>query len=72
MQLKGNDEVRQDAVMEQVFVLVNDLLRQDAGTRRRKLQIRTYKVIPLQNQNGLIEFVANTAPLGSCLSRLYE
>lgn len=58
--------------MEQVFVLVNDLLRQDVETRRRKLHIRTYKVIPLQGQHGLLEFVANTAPLGSCLSRLYE
>ncbi|GAA6062607.1 hypothetical protein JCM10212_004902 [Sporobolomyces blumeae] len=70
--LKGDDEVRQDAVMEQVFVLVNDLLAQDTATRRRKLRIRTYKVIPLQNRNGLLEFVANTAPLGSCLQRLYD
>ncbi|GAA5930447.1 DNA-binding protein kinase TEL1 [Sporobolomyces koalae] len=70
--LKGDDEVRQDAVMEQIFVLVNDLLKRDIGTRRRKLHIRTYKVIPLPDSNGLIEFVANTTPLGSCLQRLYD
>ncbi|GAA6019897.1 hypothetical protein JCM11491_004857 [Sporobolomyces phaffii] len=70
--LKGDDEVRQDAVMEQIFVLVNDLLRRDVETRRRRLHIRTYKVIPLRNSNGLIEFVANTSPLGGCLGRLYD
>ncbi|GAA5937662.1 hypothetical protein JCM1841_000247 [Sporobolomyces salmonicolor] len=70
--VKGDDDIRQDAVMEQVFTLVNNLLEQDAETRRRKLRIRTYKVIPLQNRNGLLEFVANTAPLGTCLSRLYD
>jgi ataxia telangiectasia mutated family protein len=58
--------------MEQLFTLVNDLLKRDEGGRRRKLHIRTYKIVPLQRRNGLIEFAANTAPLGSCLSRLYE
>ncbi|GAA5887702.1 hypothetical protein JCM16303_003731 [Sporobolomyces ruberrimus] len=70
--LKGDDEVRQDAVMEQTFDLVNTILSRDVDTRRRRLQIRTYKVIPLQGSNGLIEFVANTSPLGSCLQRLYD
>lgn len=58
--------------MEQIFALVNNFLAQDVETRRRRLKIRTYKVIPLQNLNGLIEFVANTVPLGSSLAKLYE
>ena len=58
--------------MEQAFELVNRLLARDEGGRRRNLKIRTYKVIPLQNSNGLIEFVANTAPLGNFLVGLYE
>jgi ataxia telangiectasia mutated family protein len=58
--------------MEQAFQLVNNLLARDDAGRRRKLRIRTYKVVPLQNKNGLIEFVANTEPLGNFLSRLYE
>ncbi|GAA5948981.1 hypothetical protein JCM3765_003976 [Sporobolomyces pararoseus] len=70
--LKGDDDLRQDAVMEQIFALVNDFLAQDVETRRRRLKIRTYKVIPLQNSNGLIEFVANTVPLGSSLGKLYD
>ncbi|GAA5821356.1 hypothetical protein JCM3770_006348 [Rhodotorula araucariae] len=70
--LKGDDDIRQDAVMEQAFELVNSLLARDDGGRRRKLKIRTYKVVPLQNSNGLIEFVANTAPLGNFLQGLYD
>ena len=58
--------------MEQAFDLVNSLLAKDEGGRRRNLRIRTYKVVPLQNRNGLLEFVRNTVPLGSILASLYE
>lgn len=60
---EGNDDMRQDAVMEQVFDLVNGVLERDRETRRRKLNVRDYKVIPLASQAGLLEFVENTAPL---------
>ena len=39
----GNDDLRQDAVMQQFFSLVNYLLQADAKTRKRHLKIRTYK-----------------------------
>lgn len=58
--------------MEQVFTLVNTLLDRDESTRRRKLHIRTYKVVPLQNATGLIEFVKDTRALGSMIEPLYE
>ncbi|GAA5876129.1 hypothetical protein JCM3774_003506 [Rhodotorula dairenensis] len=69
---KGDDDIRQDAVMEQAFDLVNSLLAKDEGGRRRKLRIRTYKVVPLQNRNGLLEFVRDTVPLGTILGSLYD
>ena len=40
----GNDDLRQDAVMQQFFWLVNQLLRQQPRTQRRNLFVRTYKV----------------------------
>ncbi|KAJ3557512.1 hypothetical protein NP233_g11720 [Leucocoprinus birnbaumii] len=58
-----NDDLRQDAVMEQVFDVVNAVLCRDRQTKRRELRVRGYKVIPLDSQSGLIEFVANTTPL---------
>jgi ataxia telangiectasia mutated family protein len=42
--LPGKDDLRQDAVMQQVFGLMNTLLRNDPNTRKRRLQIRQYKV----------------------------
>jgi serine-protein kinase ATM len=64
---EGNDDLRQDAVMEQVFELVNNILRHDRETKRRDLTIRDYKVIPLSSQAGVLEFVGNTIPLGNWL-----
>lgn len=62
--LKGNtDDLRQDAIMEQVFEQVNKLLAKDKETKKRGLKFRTYKVVPLGPQAGLIEFVLNSIPL---------
>jgi len=41
---KGKDDLRQDAVMEQVFSVANMLLQQNTETRKKKLKMRTYKV----------------------------
>lgn len=49
--------------MVQVFEVVNHVLHQDRETRRRNLNIRDYKVIPLASQAGLLEFVGHTSTL---------
>ncbi|KAH7384291.1 hypothetical protein DE146DRAFT_222027 [Phaeosphaeria sp. MPI-PUGE-AT-0046c] len=59
----GNDDLRQDAIMEQVFDQVSRLLRNHTATRIRNIGIRTYKVLPLSTRSGLMEFVQNTIPL---------
>ncbi|KAF8634560.1 hypothetical protein AX17_004150 [Amanita inopinata Kibby_2008] len=69
---EGNDDLRQDAVMEQVFDLVNYVLHRDRETRKRDLKIRGYKVIPLSSQAGLLEFVVNTSPIREFLYRAHE
>ncbi|KAL4065878.1 hypothetical protein V8B97DRAFT_1932474 [Scleroderma yunnanense] len=60
---EGNDDLRQDAVMEQVFELVNTVLRCNRETKRRDLKVRGYTVLPLAAQAGVIEFVENTTTL---------
>ncbi len=59
----GNDDLRQDSIMEQVFEQVSNLLKDHRETRQRQLGIRTYKVLPLTMNAGIIEFVSNTVPL---------
>ncbi|KAJ3031446.1 hypothetical protein HDV00_008352 [Rhizophlyctis rosea] len=66
--VKGNDDLRQDAVLSKIFSILNVLLRKDLETRKRNLSIRTYKVVPLAPRAGLLEWVENTAPFGE-LSR---
>jgi phosphatidylinositol kinase/protein kinase (PI-3 family) len=39
--VKGGDDMRQDAVMEQVFENINFLLNRDCETKKRQLGIRT-------------------------------
>ncbi|KAG2364853.1 hypothetical protein BDR07DRAFT_1400476 [Suillus spraguei] len=68
---EGNDDMRQDAVMEQVFHLCNMVLRYDKETRRRNLNVRDYKVLPLATQAGVIEFVGNTVPLQKWLQEAH-
>lgn len=69
---KRDDDLRQDAVMQQVFRVVNELLHADRKTRERRLTIRTYAVLPLGPQCGMLEFVSNTVPLGEVLLALHE
>ena len=68
----GSDDLRQDSIMEQVFEQVSRLLQTQRATRQRKLGIRTYKVLPLTPQAGIIEFVPNTLPLHDYLSPAHQ
>ncbi|CAG80568.1 YALI0D03888p [Yarrowia lipolytica CLIB122] len=68
----GKDDMRQDAIMEQVFCRVNQYFLGDPETRKRGLSIRTYNVVPMGPRAGMIEFVANTESLQAALVPLHE
>jgi ataxia telangiectasia mutated family protein len=63
----GRDDLRQDAIMEQVFEEVSKMLSNHKATRQRDLKVRTYKVIPLAKTSGVIEFVPNSMPINDFL-----
>ena len=69
--MKGLDDSRQDAVIQQAFGLMNKLLARDEISRSRDLRIKTYKVIPLAEKTGIIEFVKNTKSLADILLPAY-
>ena len=48
----GNDDLRQDAVMQQLFGVVNRLLADDGATRARRLRVGTYRVVPFTPARG--------------------
>ncbi|XP_066845922.1 serine-protein kinase ATM isoform X1 [Anser cygnoides] len=70
--VKGRDDLRQDAVMQQVFQMCNTLLQQNTETRKRKLAIRRYKVVPLSQKSGVLEWCSGTTPLGEFLVNIEE
>ena len=61
--VKGKDDLRQDAVMQQVFGLLNTLLRKDENAQRKRLHIRTYKVVAMSQRSGVLEWCQNTTPI---------
>jgi ataxia telangiectasia mutated family protein len=72
--VKGEDEIRQDAVMEQVFGYVNELLSNgdlsDSLNEIRRttgaghLRLVTYNIVPLSPASGVLEWVDHTIPFG--------
>uniref|UniRef100_A0A060TA48 Serine/threonine-protein kinase Tel1 n=1 Tax=Blastobotrys adeninivorans TaxID=409370 RepID=A0A060TA48_BLAAD len=72
MLIKGHDDMRQDAIMQQVFDQVNAFFKRDERTRTRKLSIRTYKVVPLGHSAGIIEFIKNSIALNDSLVHAHE
>uniref|UniRef100_A0A8C2EDE4 Serine/threonine-protein kinase ATR n=1 Tax=Cyprinus carpio TaxID=7962 RepID=A0A8C2EDE4_CYPCA len=72
MMCKPKDDLRKDCRLMEFNCLINKSLRKDAESRRRDLHIRTYAVIPLNEECGIIEWVNNTAGLRHILTKLYK
>ncbi|KAG5487915.1 hypothetical protein LSCM1_08230 [Leishmania martiniquensis] len=67
--LKAGDDMRQDALIEQVFATANRLFRRRSATR--PLRIRTFAIVPLAPTAGILQWVEHTTPLGEYLTGHY-
>lgn len=64
--VKGEDDIRQDAVMQQVFATVNTIFsnqRMKSTSSNRKLHICTYSCVPMSPRSGVLEWVMDTMPI---------
>ncbi len=61
--LKGNDELRQDLVIQQSFNIINKLFNADDEARKRRLFMRTYNVVLLSPSAGILEMVCHSQSL---------
>ncbi|KAL2643558.1 hypothetical protein R1flu_011145 [Riccia fluitans] len=68
---KPKDDLRKDARMMEFTTMINRLLQKDPKSRRRKLYIRTFAVIPLTEDCGMIEWVLHTRGLRHILQDIY-
>lgn len=69
---KPKDDLRKDARLMDFNAIINKLLKSNSESRRRKLRIRTYGVVTLNEECGLIEWVPNTVPFRAVLLKHYD
>ena len=65
------DTLRKDARIMEVEQITNKLLNRDPESRKRSLRIRTYAVIPLNEDCGIVEWVQNMSPFRSAVEEQY-
>ena len=68
---KPRDDLRKDARLMEFDSMINKLLQSNSESRRRRLYIRTYAVIILNEECGLIEWVPNTVAFRQILTKHY-
>jgi len=69
---KPKDDLRKDCRLMEFNSMINKLLKKDPETRRRQLYIRTYAVVPLNEECGIIEWVNNTIGFRHILNSIYR
>lgn len=68
---KPNDDLRKDAKLMQFTSMVDHLLHKDYESEKRKLLIKTYAVIPLNENHGIIEWVDHSRPMRDIIKTHY-
>nr|XP_048336390.1 serine/threonine-protein kinase ATR-like isoform X3 [Ziziphus jujuba var. spinosa] len=68
---KPKDDLRKDARMMEFTAMINRLLSKYPESRQRKLYIRTFAVIPLTEDCGMVEWVPHTRGLRHILQDIY-
>ncbi|KAL7294393.1 hypothetical protein TKK_0012398 [Trichogramma kaykai] len=69
---KPKDDLRRDFRLMEFNDIVNKYLQKDPESRRRRLYIRTYSVVPLNEECGLIEWVPNLIGYRHILMNMYK
>eukprot|EP00736_Rhodelphis_marinus_P013297 Rmarinus@m.12179 len=65
-------DIRKDCRLMDFNAVLNRLFLKNPETRKRHLRIRTYTVIPLTQNCGLIEWVHNLTPYRTEIMKLYQ
>lgn len=69
---KPKDDLRKDQRLLEFDTMINRFLKRDVAASKRQLYIRTYAVIPLNEECGLIEWVNNLQTMRDVLLKLYR
>lgn len=70
--LKSKDDLRKDSRLMEFNDVINLYLHRDAEARQKRLYIRTYSVVPLNEECGIVEWVDDLVPLRPVLMTMYK
>ncbi|KAG1711812.1 hypothetical protein DVH05_009054 [Phytophthora capsici] len=65
-------DLRKDARMMEFNSMINKLLQKDREGRKRKLRLRTYAVVCLNEESGLMEWVRNTKTMRQLIGQIHK
>lgn len=65
-------DLRKDARMMEFNNMINKLLQKDGEGRKRKLRLRTYAVVCLNEESGLMEWVRNTKAMRQLIGQIHK
>ncbi|ETN46988.1 uncharacterized protein HMPREF1541_01178 [Cyphellophora europaea CBS 101466] len=69
---KPKDDLRKDQRLMEFNTMINRFLKRDVDASKRRLYIRTYAVVPLNEECGLIEWVNNLKTFRDIILKLYK
>lgn len=69
---KPKDDLRKDQRLMEFDTMINRFLKRDIDASKRRLYIRTYAVIPLNEECGVIEWVNSLKTMRDVLLKLYR
>ena len=69
---KPRDDMRKDQRLMEFNTMINRFLKRDVEASKRRLYIRTYAVVPLNEECGLIEWVDNLKTFRDIILKLYK
>jgi len=69
---KPKDDLRKDQRLMEFDTMINRFLKRDIEAAKRRMYIRTYAVIPLNEECGVIEWVNSLKTMRDVLLKLYR
>lgn len=70
--MKPKDDLRKDFRLMEFNGVIKQYLYSDVDARQRRLNIRTYAVLPLDDECGIIEWVPNLLPYRTTITKMYD
>ena len=69
---ENRGDMRKNSRMMEFNSVVNRLLKKDPEARKRRLRLRTYAVIPMNEECGILEWVENTVGFRNLVKELHD